>query len=133
MLDQIKFHNGSIQKILTIPENIRLKYKEVFEIDQKRAIDLTALRSKWIDQSQSHNIFLATNSGKVLADIYMHAWEKGLKTTYYLRTLAATGIEKSTLDAKYGLTQKRTEEPSQVDDAPVKLCKIDDPSCESCQ
>jgi ribonucleoside-diphosphate reductase alpha chain len=130
MLDQIKFHNGSVQKIDKIPVRLRTKYKEAFEIDQKRSIDLTALRAKWIDQSQSHNVFFAGNSGKALADIYMHAWKKGLKTTYYLRTLGASGVEKSTLDAaKYGLTQKRTEETIPT----VKVCRIDDPTCESCQ
>jgi ribonucleotide reductase alpha subunit len=126
MLDKIKYHNGSIQKIEEIPLRIRTKYKEVWEIDQKRSIDLTALRSKWIDQSQSHNIFIAHNNGKVLADIYMYAWRKGLKTTYYLRTLGVSGVEKATLDAKYGLTQKRDEET-------VKVCKINDPTCEACQ
>lgn len=130
MLDLIKYHNGSIQKIDKIPLRLRQKYKEVWDIDQKRSIDLTALRAKWIDQSQSHNIFVSVNSGKLLMDIYTYAWKKGLKTTYYLRTLGASGIEKSTLDAsKYGLTQKRdTEEISTV-----KFCKIDDPTCESCQ
>jgi ribonucleoside-diphosphate reductase alpha chain len=128
MLDQIKYHNGSIQKIEKIPLRLRTKYKEIWEIDQKRAIDLTALRAKWIDQSQSHNVFVAHNSGKLLAEIYMHAWRKGLKTTYYLRTLGASGVEKATLDVKYGLTQKREEEVPAV-----KVCRIDDPTCEACQ
>ncbi len=129
MLDLLKYHNGSIQKIDKIPLRLRTKYKEVWEIDQKRSIDLTALRAKWIDQSQSHNVFVSHNSGKLLAEIYMHAWRKGLKTTYYLRTLGASGVEKATLDVKYGLTQKREEEaiPS------VKVCRIDDPTCEACQ
>jgi len=128
MLDLIKYHNGSIQKIDKIPLRLRAKYKEVWEIDQKRAIDLTALRSKWIDQSQSHNVFVAHNSGKLLSEIYMHAWRKGLKTTYYLRTLGVSGVEKATLDTKYGLTQKREE-----DIPAVKVCRIDDPHCEACQ
>ena len=72
------------------------------------ALRLTAARGKWIDQSQSHNVFMKGASGKKLAEIYMAAWKMGLKTTYYLRTLAASQIEKSTLDAeKYGFTQKR--------------------------
>jgi ribonucleoside-diphosphate reductase alpha chain len=131
MLDQIKFHNGSIQKIEKIPLRLRAKYKEAFEIDQKRSIDLTALRSKWIDQSQSHNIFSDSKNGKFLMDLYMYAWRKGLKTTYYLRGLGATGVEKSTLDAKFGLTQKRDEVQNEVQE--VKLCKINDPTCEACQ
>ena len=136
MLDLIKFHNGSIQKIDSIPLRLRQKYKEAFEIDQKRSIDLTALRAKWIDQSQSHNIFFSSNNGRVLSDIYQHAWNKGLKTTYYLRTLGASGVEKSTLDTKYGLTQKREEAQTEVVEQPKpqpKLCKINDPTCESCQ
>ena len=69
---------------------------------------MTAERGKWIDQSQSHNVFMKGVSGKMLDDIYMTAWKLGLKTTYYLRTLGATQIEKSTLDAKkFGFTQKR--------------------------
>jgi ribonucleoside-diphosphate reductase alpha chain len=114
------------------------------------------VRGKWIDQSQSHNVFLRGVSGKLLSEIYLAAWRMGLKTTYYLRTLAATQIEKSTLDAgKFGFTQKReyasagsgvaepevapvrmtepeaSQAPS-LDDEP-KLCRIDDPDCEACQ
>lgn len=135
LLDLIKFHNGSIQKIEKIPHRLRSKYKEAFEIDQKRAIDLTALRAKWIDQSQSHNIFFASNNGRALSEIYVHAWKKGLKTTYYLRTLGASGVEKSTLDSKFGLTQKREEVQTEtVESKPQpKLCKINDPTCEACQ
>lgn len=125
MLDTIKYHNGSIQKIDKIPIKLRKKYKESFEIDPKIAIDITALRGKWIDQSQSHNVFISSNSGKVLYDVYMYAWEKSLKSTYYLRSLGISGVEKSTLDTKFGLTQKRNEE--------VKACSLLDPTCESCQ
>lgn len=135
MIDQIKFHNGSVQKIERIPLKLRTKYKEVFEIDQKRSIDLTALRSKWIDQSQSHNIFANSKSGNYYIDLYTYAWKKGLKTTYYLRGLGATGVEKSTLDTKFGLTQKRNEVQNVVSEKEpqIKLCKINDPTCESCQ
>lgn len=126
MLDQIKYHDGSVQNIDRIPQKLKNKYKEVFEINQKNAVDFTALRGKWIDQSQSHNVFLRGNSGKVLYDLYLYAWEMGLKTTYYLRSLGVSQIEKSTLDAsKFGFTQKRAE--------PVKACRLDDPTCESCQ
>jgi ribonucleoside-diphosphate reductase alpha chain len=130
MVDQIKVYNGSIQKIDRIPLRLRMKYKTVWEIDQKRSIDLTALRGKWIDQSQSHNIFFGSNNGNKLAELYMYAWKKGLKTTYYLRTLGASGVEKSTLDAKYGMTQKREV----VEEIPaLKVCSINDPTCEACQ
>ena len=84
------------------------KYKEVFEIDPEWFIEITAARGKWIDQSQSHNVFMKGVSGKKLNDIYITCMEIGLKTTYYLRTLGASQIEKSTLDAKkFGFTQKR--------------------------
>ena len=77
-----------------------------------RALEITATRGKWIDQSQSHNVFMKGRSGKLLSDIYMAAWRFGLKTTYYLRTMAATQIEKSTLDAaRFGYTQKREYMP----------------------
>ncbi|MBI4215177.1 MAG: ribonucleoside-diphosphate reductase subunit alpha, partial [Parcubacteria group bacterium] len=98
MIQKIKYHDGSIQKISEIPEPIRAKYKEVFEIDPHWMLLHAAVRGKWIDQSQSINIFCATNSGKVLSDIYLEAWKLGLKTTYYLRGLAASSVEKSTLD-----------------------------------
>ncbi len=108
MLEQLKFHDGNIASIPSIPEHLKAKYKEAFQIDPLWAIEMTAVRGKWIDQSQSHNVFVRGTSGKLLSDVYLRAWKKGLKTTYYLRTLAASQIEKSTLDAgKYGFTQKR--------------------------
>jgi ribonucleoside-diphosphate reductase alpha chain len=125
MLDQIKFHDGSLKNVPGIPEDVKRKYKEAFEIDPKKAIDITAARGKWIDQSQSHNIFYQGTSGSDIADIYLYAFTKGLKTTYYLRTLGASQIEKSTLDTKFGFTQKRNQEPA--------MCRLDDPNCESCQ
>lgn len=96
MVSELKFHDGSIQKIERIPARIRAKYKEVFEISPEWVIKAAAVRGKWIDQSQSVNIFIKGASGKVLQDTYMMAWKMGLKTTYYLRTLGATAIEKST-------------------------------------
>ncbi|MDH3283178.1 MAG: ribonucleoside-diphosphate reductase subunit alpha [Acidobacteriota bacterium] len=108
MLDQLKYYDGSVQQIAAIPTELKERYKEAFEIDPVWALRLTAARGKWIDQSQSHNVFMRGVSGKQLSDIYLTAWKLGLKTTYYLRTLAATQIEKSTLDAnRYGFTQKR--------------------------
>jgi ribonucleoside-diphosphate reductase alpha chain len=114
MLEDIKYHDGDISRIEQIPAELKELYKEAFEIDPTRLVQLTALRGKWIDQSQSHNVFMKGVSGKKLEAIYMTAWELGLKTTYYLRSLGASQIEKSTLDAKkYGYTQKRdTAEPA---------------------
>ena len=109
MLNKIKFHDGSIQEISEIPEEIRRRYKEVFEMDPKWIIDAAAKRSKWIDQSQSLNIFFNGTSGKELSDIYFYAWRAGIKTTYYLRTLSASQVEKSTIStAEFGQTHHRT-------------------------
>jgi ribonucleoside-diphosphate reductase alpha chain len=109
MVADLKFHDGSIQSIERIPLHVRDKYKEVFEISQEWVIKAAAVRGKWIDQAQSVNIFIKGASGKVLNDTYMMAWKAGLKTTYYLRTLGATSVEKSTLGttiaaASLGLT-----------------------------
>ena len=100
MLEKIKQLDGNISTIVEIPETIRNKYKEAFQIDSHWVILHAAYRGKWIDQSQSINIFLNTTSGRVISDTYMDAWKMGLKTTYYLRTLGATSVEKTTTDIK---------------------------------
>ncbi len=108
MLDQLKYCDGDVARIPEVPARLRAKYKEAFDIDPLVALRQTAARGKWIDQSQSHNVFMKGASGKLLSDIYVAAWRMGLKTTYYLRTLAVSQIEKSTLDAsRFGFTQKR--------------------------
>ncbi len=155
-LDQLKYYDGNLQA-MNIPEDMKTLYREAFEIDPVHMLDMTARRAKWIDQSQSHNVFMKGASGKKLEEIYMAAWKKGLKTTYYLRTLAASQIEKSTLDTKYGFTQKRqydqvgvgtqkefefqTYQPDphdpfeRIESATQvgKVCSLLDPDCESCQ
>ncbi len=108
MLDKLKYCDGNVAQIPEIPERLRDKYKEAFDVDPIWALRLAAARGKWIDQSQSHNVFMRGTSGKLLSEIYLSAWRLGLKTTYYLRTLAVSQIEKSTLDAsRFGFTQKR--------------------------
>ncbi len=107
MLEKIKYYDGSIQEILEIPEALRNKYKEVFEIEPQWLIKAAAYRGRWIDQSQSLNIFYSGTSGKVLSEIYQYAWDLGLKTTYYLRSMGASRIEKSTINlAKFGGTSR---------------------------
>jgi ribonucleoside-diphosphate reductase alpha chain len=146
MLDKIKYFDGNISLIPEIPAELKALYKEAFEIDPLAALAVTAARGKWIDQSQSHNVFMKGASGRKLSEIYLAAWRMGLKTTYYLRTLAASQIEKSTLDAtKYGFTQKReygipaaavAAAPGATEgdgDAAPQLCRLDDPECEACQ
>ena len=104
------------------------------------------MRAKWIDQSQAHTVFMKGASGRKLSEVYQAAWRMGLKTTYYLRTLAASQVEKSTLDAgRFGFTQTREyAAPAAGAEAPAAsaspaaavadpLCRIDDPDCESCQ
>jgi ribonucleoside-diphosphate reductase alpha chain len=122
MLEQLKYYDGNIDKIQSIPAELKALYQEVFEIDPILLIKMTALRSKWIDQSQSHNVFMQGTSGNKLHEIYTAAWEMGLKTTYYLRTMAVSQIEKSTLDAmKYYFTQKRSylNEPVSSNQPPI--------------
>ena len=109
MLDRLKYYDGNIAFIAEIPDELKQLYKQVFDVEPLKLIALTAARAKWIDQSQSHNVFIKGQSGKQLERIYMSAWEMGIKTTYYLRSLGASQIEKATLDAgKFGFTQKRS-------------------------
>ena len=138
--DQLKFHDGSVQEIGEIPEEVRELYRTAFEVDPRHQLRLSAARGVWIDQSQSHNVFFPETDGSLLADVYETAWDLGLKTTYYLRTLGASQFEKSTLEmAEYGKTQHR--EDTSTDAAPdggrrtseEELCTVEDPSCEACQ
>ncbi|MCR4323144.1 MAG: ribonucleoside-diphosphate reductase subunit alpha [Candidatus Azambacteria bacterium] len=138
LLGKIKYHDGGITRIHEIPEHIREKYKEAFEIDPTWIIRAAAQRGKWIDQSQSLNIFFKGSSGRDISNIYMYAWAMGLKTTYYLRTLAVSQVEKSTMNTEeFGSTHKRAadevvKKPITPTDTP-KLCAIIDPTCEACQ
>ncbi len=140
MLEQLKYCDGNLKMIGGIPDELKEKYREAFDIEPRVLIDIVAARGKWIDQSQSLNIFINGVSGRKLHDTYMYAWQKGLKTTYYLRSMAATQVEKSTLDAgKFGFTQKRDSgkgdkvvEEVNVNAGP-KVCAIDDEDCEACQ
>ncbi len=184
MLKKLKYFDGNIAAIEEVPANLREKYKETFDIEPQWLIRAAAARGKWIDQSQSLNIFYKGSSGKEINDMYMYAWEMGIKTTYYLRTLAASQVEKSTVStAEFGSTHKRAgsstkpaaeqapepvaapsmaaaapanqpvtmsapiEAPAaskpafsgpasptvMVDGKEIKLCKINDPTCEACQ
>ncbi len=100
MLDQLKYFDGELDAIENIPQALKDKHKTVFGIGHEFLIDAAARRQKWIDQSQSVNLFLATPDMKTLSHMYRRAWDKGLKTTYYLRTLQASNIEKATIDVK---------------------------------
>lgn len=98
MINDLKYFDGSIQEIQRIPAELKRKYATAFEIEYEWLIEAASRRQKWIDMGQSLNLYQAKPSGKKVSDMYMIAWEKGLKTTYYLRSMSATRIEKSTLD-----------------------------------
>jgi ribonucleoside-diphosphate reductase alpha chain len=110
MIGALKYNDGSVKDIPSIPAHLKDKYKEVFQIDPSWLIKSAAHRGKWVDQSQSLNIYFAGTSGRELANIYEYAWSQGLKTTYYLRSLGASQVEKSTVNAsEFGSTHKRSQ------------------------
>ena len=132
MIDDIKYFDGSIQEIPRIPGDVKRKYATAFEIDYEWVIEAGSRRQKWIDMGQSLNLYQAKPSGKKVSDMYLFGWEKGLKTTYYLRSMGATRIEKSTLDInKYNdvVGQRQRDEKGRV--TTVAAEPIQD--CESCQ
>jgi len=117
MLDEIKAHDGSIQRVASIPSKLKDKYKNVFDISPEWLMRIAAYRGKWIDQSQSLNIFTTTTSGRYLSDNYIYAWKIGLKTTYYLRTMGASSVEKSTV----GISTQQTAafKETQMEEQPI--------------
>lgn len=129
MVAALKAVDGQLSKLKNVPADLKAKYPDVFELDQSWLIRAAAIRGKWIDQSQSLNLFVAQPSGKLLHELYTTAWSMGLKTTYYLRSLAASQVEKATVDQAYfGKTHIRQVEPSSP-----QACAIDNPDCEACQ
>jgi ribonucleoside-diphosphate reductase alpha chain len=132
MSDALKASDGKLSRLQGIPADLVAKYPDIFEIDQTWLIKAAAVRGKWLDQSQSLNLFVAQPSGKHLHELYMSAWKAGLKTTYYLRTLAASQIEKATVNQnQYGKTHTREAMP--LSEKAPQLCAIEDPECEACQ
>ncbi len=133
-LDNLKACNGDLT-VYEFPKNVnkddrarlKLKYKTAFQQDQFKLIDAAAARQVWIDQGQSLNLYNDQTSMKFLNDLYMHAWESGLKTTYYLRNKGASQIEKSNVKVS------NVENITPVQEDIVMACSIDNPECESCQ
>ncbi|MFC3907926.1 ribonucleoside-diphosphate reductase subunit alpha [Legionella dresdenensis] len=125
MVNDLKYFNGSVQPINRIPAALKARYATAFEIDPMWLVEAGSRRQKWIDQAQSLNIYMAKPSGKKLDQLYKHAWIRGLKTTYYLRSLGATNAEKSTVTDGALNAVKIEAEP--------KVCSILDPDCEACQ
>ncbi|MGE0486857.1 MAG: ribonucleoside-diphosphate reductase subunit alpha [Gammaproteobacteria bacterium] len=130
MVNDLKYYDGSVAQIDRIPADLKQLYATAFETDPRWLVEAGSRRQKWIDQAQSLNLYMAEPSGSKLDNLYKLAWVRGLKTTYYLRTMGATHVEKSTLaDGKLNAVQKTTTEEA---DAP-KVCSILDPDCEACQ
>jgi ribonucleoside-diphosphate reductase alpha chain len=127
MIADLKYFDGNLARIDRAPAELRRLYATAFEVEPKWLVECAARRQKWIDQSQSLNIYMAGASGKKLDETYKLAWIRGLKTTYYLRALGATHAEKSTSKAgELNAVSMETAEPA-------KMCAIDKPDCEACQ
>jgi ribonucleoside-diphosphate reductase alpha chain len=128
MIADLKYFDGNLARIDRVPAELRQLYATAFEIDPAWLVEAAARRQKWIDQSQSLNLYFGSVSGKKLDETYKLAWIRGLKTTYYLRSLGATHAEKSTVGAG-----QLNAVPAEPGAQPPKLCSIDDPACEVCQ
>lgn len=132
MVSDLKYYDGSLQPIERVPAEIKDLYATAFDIDSSWLVEAAARRQKWIDQAQSLNLYFAKPSGKKLHDTYMLAWLRGLKTTYYLRSLGATSAEKSTGQGGELNAVSATMQVGEETHTP-KMCSIDNPDCESCQ
>jgi len=127
MVNDLKYYDGSVSHVDRIPGDLKALYATAFEIDPRWLVEAAARRQKWIDQAQSLNLYMAEPNGRKLDNLYKLAWVRGLKTTYYLRTLGATHVEKSTLaDGRLNAVSNEAE-------VPAPACSISDPDCEACQ
>ena len=136
MIADLKYFDGNLARIDRIPAELRRLYATAFEIEPKWLVEAAARRQKWIDQSQSLNIYMAGASGRTLDETYKLAWLRGLKTTYYLRSLGATHAEKSTVKAgQLNAVASAASSEGEAASAPgaAKFCAIDNPECEACQ
>ncbi len=150
MVMDLKHFDGSLRRIDRVPEDLKDLYGTAFEIGTEWLVEAAARRQKWIDQAQSLNIYIAGASGKKLDETYKLAWTRGLKTTYYLRTIGATHAEKSTVkagkmnsvssgggvngvDAVAAAAKAQLDAASSEPATDMKFCAIDDPDCEACQ
>jgi ribonucleoside-diphosphate reductase alpha chain len=138
MIADLKYFDGTLSKIDRVPQDLRDLYATAFELEPSWLVEAASRRQKWIDQAQSLNIYMAGASGKKLDDTYKLAWLRGLKTTYYLRTMAATHVEKSTVaTGQLNSVSNGTETASALAaDGPVCTMRPGDPGfeeCEACQ
>ena len=130
MVNDLKYFDGSVQNIDRIPQDLKAIYATAFEVEPRWIVEAASRRQKWIDQAQSLNLYINNASGKKLDVTYRMAWYRGLKTTYYLRSLAATSTEKSTIDTG----ELNAVSAAQPAPAPVPgACSLDDTNCEACQ
>jgi len=144
MANDLKYYDGSVQNIDRVPQDLKALYQTAFEIDPRWLVEAAARRQKWIDQGQSLNLYMSEPNGQKLDSLYKLAWVRGLKTTYYLRSMGATHVEKSTMDssrasalnAVANTAAASDASPSAPQSAPQsapKACSILDPDCEACQ
>jgi ribonucleoside-diphosphate reductase alpha chain len=130
MVNDLKYYDGSVQAVDRIPADLKEIYATAFEVEPRWLVEAASRRQKWIDQAQSLNLYINNANGTKLDITYRMAWFSGLKTTYYLRSLAATGTEKSTIDTgKLNAVSNEQAQPAPVPQA----CSLDDPDCEACQ
>lgn len=128
MINDLKYYDGSVRNVDRIPDKLKELYSTAFEVDARWLIEAASRRQKWIDQGQSLNLYISHPDGKKLDTLYKLAWIRGLKTTYYLRSMGATHVEKSTLaDGKLNAVENNPTDETQ------KLCSILDPDCDACQ
>ena len=138
MINDLKYYEGSLSQISRIPDDIKKLFSTAFEVEPRYIVESASRRQKWIDQGQSLNLYIGNADGKKLDITYRMAWYSGLKTTYYLRSIAATSTEKSTVQqGKLNAVSAGAEQaPQQELGAPAPVptaCSLDDPECEACQ
>ena len=131
MANDLKYFDGSVQSIDRVPGDLKALYATAFEVDPRWLVEAASRRQKWIDQAQSLNLYMAEPSGQKLDNLYKLAWIRGLKTTYYLRSMGATHVEKSTVQ---GRESKLNAVQSNGNGGEIpQVCRILDSECEACQ
>ncbi len=137
MINDLKYFDGSLQPLDRVPDALKAKYATAFEIDARWLVEAASRRQKWIDQGQSLNLYMKEPNGTKLDNLYKLAWVRGLKTTYYLRTLGATGAEKTSSDDSSAADSvagiKRAANLLSMGSEAPKACSLLDPECEACQ
>ncbi len=137
MVNDLKYYDGSVQDIDRVPEDLKQLYRTAFEVDPRWLVEAGSRRQKWIDQAQSLNLYMAEPSGQKMDNLYKLAWVRGLKTTYYLRSISATHVEKSTMEnhqeSKLNAVQSEEQLPNGKGSAAPSACSLMDPDCEACQ